>query len=114
MPFLAFIHFKITSNSFIYSLVDQFFETIFTKIITGVRGILLEKKNLPKFSGLYTPLIGVWGILYEQHTNIIIVSTLKILNENYFLKKYQLETLQLIEDKLNKLILISDSNLTKS
>ena len=41
--FKKFIDFKITTNSFIYSLVEQFLKLIFTKIITGVRGILLGK-----------------------------------------------------------------------
>ena len=64
-PFLKFIDFKITTNSFIYSLVEQFLETHFHKNNYRVRGYTL-RKNLTKFSGLYTPLPGVWGVYYTS------------------------------------------------
>ena len=41
--FLIFINFEIATNSFIYSLFEQFLKPIFTKVITGVRGIFLGK-----------------------------------------------------------------------
>ena len=68
-PIFKFINLKNTTNSFIYSLVEQFFETHFTKIITGGKGYTFGK-NLTKFSVLYTSLPGVWGILYEQKTPV--------------------------------------------
>ena len=43
-PFLKFIHFKITTNSFKYSLVQQFFETHFLKSnYRVVRGYIFKK-----------------------------------------------------------------------
>ena len=56
---LKFIDFKITTNSFKYSLVENFLKPIFSKVITG-KGYTFGK-SLTKFSGLYTPLPGVWG-----------------------------------------------------
>ena len=68
--FLKFINFKITTNSFIYSLVEQFLETHFHKnnLITGGEWYTFGK-NLTKFSGLYPPDLGCGGILYEQHAS---------------------------------------------
>ena len=66
-PFLKFIDFKITTNSFIYSLVEQFFETHFQKNNYRVRGYTLGK-NLTKFSGLYTPNLGCGGVYYTSNS----------------------------------------------
>ena len=56
-PILKFIHFKITTNSFIYLLAKQFLETHFHKNNYRGKGYTFGR-NLPKFSGLYTPLPG--------------------------------------------------------
>ena len=57
-----FINFKIITNSFIYSLVEQFLEAHFHKNNYRGKGYTFGK-NLTKFSGLYTPLPGVWGYI---------------------------------------------------
>ena len=62
-PFLKFINFKITTNSFIYSLVEQFLETHFHKNNKRWLGSLLLGKKITKFSDLYAPLPGVWGYI---------------------------------------------------
>ena len=54
-PFLIFILFKITSNSFIYSSVEQFLETYIHKNNYRVRGTLFLK-NLVNFFGFIYPL----------------------------------------------------------
>ena len=64
-PFLKFINFKITTNSFIYSLVEQSLETHFHKNNYRGKGYIFGKK-LPNFSDLYTPYLGCGDILYEQ------------------------------------------------
>ena len=63
--FLIFIHFKITTNSFIYSLVEQFLETHFHKNNYRGKGVYFWKK-LTNFFGFIYPLPGGGGILYEQ------------------------------------------------
>ena len=66
--FLKFIDFKITTNSLIYSLVEQFFETHFHKNnYREGKGGYTFGKNLTKFSSLYTPLPGVWGVYYTSN-----------------------------------------------
>ena len=62
-------HFKITTNSFTYSLVEQFLETHFHK--NNYRGILLGK-NLPNFSSLYTPYLGEGYIIRAANVPIIL------------------------------------------
>ena len=68
LPFLKFIDFKITTNSFIYSLVEQFLEIHFHKNNYRGKGYTFGK-NLTKFSGLYTPSLGWGGIIYENQSN---------------------------------------------
>ena len=58
---LKFINFKITTNSFIHSLVEQFLETHFHKNNYRGKGYTFGK-NLPYFLGLYTPYLG-WGYI---------------------------------------------------
>ena len=71
-PFLKSTHFKITTNSFIYSLVEQFLETHFhKKKVTGLGGILLKK--LTKIFGFIYPLPGFGRILYEQKSSPLFV-----------------------------------------
>ena len=61
-----FIDFKITTNSFIYSLVEQFFESHFhKKVITGVRGILLGI-TWQNFQ-VYIPLTWGVGVYYTSN-----------------------------------------------
>ena len=78
-PFLKFTNFKITTNSFIYSLVEQFFETHFHKNNYWDKGYTFGK-NFTKFSGLYTALPGVWGYIIRAT-----VVTLKKSNIKSFL-----------------------------
>ena len=68
-PFLKFFLFKITTNSFIYLLVEQFFETHFHKNNYRVKGYTFGE-NLPKFSGLYTPYLGC-GVYYTSNKHIL-------------------------------------------
>ena len=66
--FLNFINFKISTNSFKYSLVEQFFETHFLKSnYRGVRGYIFGK-NLVNFFGFIYPLPGVWGVYYTSNS----------------------------------------------
>ena len=66
-PFLKFINFKITTNSFIYSLVEQFFETHFHKSNYRGKGYTFEKFS--QFFRVYIPpYMGCGGILYEQQS----------------------------------------------
>ena len=69
-PFLIFINFKITTNSFIYPLVEQFLETHFHKNNYWARGILLVK--IYQNFRIYILLTWGVGILYEQHVRIVI------------------------------------------
>ena len=65
-PFLKFINFKITTNSFIYSLAEQFLETHFHKNNYRGKGYTFGEKTYQKFR-VYIPLTwGERGILYEQ------------------------------------------------
>ena len=61
-PILKFIDFKISTNSFIYSLVEQSLETHFQNNNYGGKGYTFGK-NLPNFSDLYTPYLGCEGII---------------------------------------------------
>ena len=81
MPFLKFIDFKMTTNSFIYSLVEQFFEPHFHKNNYRGKGYTFGK-NLTKFSGLYTPYLGCGGILYEQQVTISNTPDIKNINKD--------------------------------
>ena len=69
-PFLKFIDFKITTNSFIYSLVEQSLETHFLKNNTGRKGVYFF--NLSIFSGLYTPPYLGCGVYYTNNKRTII------------------------------------------
>ena len=65
-PFLKFIDFKITTNSFIYSSVEQFFETHFHK--NNYRGkVYTFGKNLVNFFGLIYPLTWGVGVYYTSN-----------------------------------------------
>ena len=59
-PIFKFIDFKITTNSFIYSLVEQFLETHFHKNNYRGKGILLEK--IWQNFRVYIPL--TWSVGY--------------------------------------------------
>ena len=75
-PFLKFIDFKIPTNSFIYSLVEQFLETHFHKNnYRGSGGILLGK-TWQKFQVYIPPYLGCGGILYEQQLSKSIINDL--------------------------------------
>ena len=70
-PFLKFIDFKITSNSFIYSLVEQFFETHFHKNNYRGKGILLGKiwQNFK----VYIPLTWSVGVCYTSNMRLLLI-----------------------------------------
>ena len=78
-PFQFFIfniyYFKITSNSFIYSLVEQFLVTHFHKNNYRGKGVYFWGKNLPNFSDLYTPYLG-WRKVYYT-SNILNLDSLQ-------------------------------------
>ena len=65
--FLKYINFKIITNSFKYSLVEQFFETHFLKSnYRGVRGIFFEKFS--QFFRVYIPpYLGCGGVYYTSN-----------------------------------------------
>ena len=67
-PFLKFIYFKITTNSSIYSLVEQFLETLLHKNNYKGKGVYFWK-NLPNFSDLYTPYLGWRGYIIRATPN---------------------------------------------
>ena len=70
LPFLKFVHFKITTNSFIYSLVEQFIKTHFHKNNYRGKGYTFSKTY--QIFRIYIPPYLRWGsILYEQHLNFI-------------------------------------------
>ena len=84
-PFSKFIHFKITTNSFIYSFVEQFLRTHFHKNNYRGKGYTFGK-SLPNFSDLYTPYLGgLRGILYEQHVQTLFATLFEIESKNAFL-----------------------------
>ena len=66
-PFLKFINFKITTNSFTYSLLENFLKPIFTKVITGGKGVYILKK-LVNFLGFIYPLTWGVGVYYTSNT----------------------------------------------
>ena len=65
IEFLKFIDFKITTNSFIYSLVEQFLEAHFHKNNYKGKGVYFLKNFSHNFR-IYIP--PTWGILYEQQS----------------------------------------------
>ena len=67
-PILKFIDFKITTNSFIYSLVEQSLETHFHKNNYRGKGYTFGK-NLPNFSDLYTPNLGCGDYTSNRQRN---------------------------------------------
>ena len=97
-PFLKFIDFKIITNSFIYSLVEQSLETHFHKNNYRGKGYTFGK-SLPNFSDLYTLLTGVRGILYEQQTSTKFIIQVKTQYEFYSIEiitlLYLLKSLQM-------------------
>ena len=66
-PFLIFILFKITSNSFIYSLVEQFLETHFHKNNFRVRRVYFWEKLAKIFRFIY---LLTWGVRVYYTNNI--------------------------------------------
>ena len=65
-PFFKFINFKITTNSFIYSLVEPFLETHFHKNNYRGKGLYFWKKLTKIFGFIYPLTWDVECILYEQ------------------------------------------------
>ena len=128
-PFLKFINFKITTNSLIYSLVEQFLETHFHKNNYRVRGILLERereKNLPKISCLYSPYlrwegyiiwatIAIWTQLMQNKfwcSSTLICISYSLTRCIFFLLIFQLPIRFLLNNSiLLKLTSIFSSNL---
>ena len=66
-PFFKFIDFKITTNSFIYSLVEQFLETHFHKNNYRGKGVYFWEKFDKIFRFIY-PL--TWGVGVYYTSNI--------------------------------------------
>ena len=62
-PFLKFINFKITTNSFKYSLVEQFFETHFLKSNYRGKGVYFLKNLVNFFGFIYPPYLGCGGYI---------------------------------------------------
>ena len=66
--FLKYINFKITTNSFKYSLVEQFFENHFHKSnYRGVRGVYFLKNLINFFGFIYPPYLGCGGGYYTSN-----------------------------------------------
>ena len=66
--FLKYINFKIITNSFKYSLVEQFFETHFLKSnYRGVRGVYFLKNLVNFFGFIYPPYLGCGGVYYTSN-----------------------------------------------
>ena len=84
-PFFKFIDFKITTNSFKYSLVEHFLKPIFSKVVTG--GIFFEKFS--QFFRVYIPsLPGVWGYTIRATKVELGLSKIKLAIWEGFLIKY--------------------------
>ena len=69
-----------TTNSFIYSLVEQSLETHFHKNNYRGKGYTF-RKNLPKFLGLYTPYLECGYIIRATMTSYVILIKLKNLSD---------------------------------
>ena len=67
--FFKFINFKITTNSFIYSLVEPFLETHFHKNNYRGKGVYFWKK-LTKIFGFIYPLTWGNGVYYTNNNRI--------------------------------------------
>ena len=79
--FFKYINFKVTTNSFKYSLVQKFENQFLESNYRGKEGIFFEKFN--QFFQVYIPpYLGCGDILYEQHMLFIyIINTSKGQND---------------------------------